>query len=351
MKIIVPNQLGQKLYLCRRASRWLIMSARTGTRYTQKIYINTDLRFRRRNLDFHDVNANRKTIASPWLHHGLPFLDPVPTAQNAQAIAARGFLPLRRNSIQVPISNKQADQQSKVEDAPAVYVVLLLDMPQDKWKRRIRHQHRRWTGDPRIPQRRRKIENLPSQCRLQIQAQKEVPSFQTPFSVNVGLTFSGNQRHFCPECGSHLYCLSEEWPQWIYPYASCIDTPLPKPKHVVHMLLDSKASWVVPQKEGKHYQHFPPLGIEEWHKKEDVFLGSDEEGEGEGEEKEKPVTKKQKTTPRKWMYKGVNMDEQFGGCDIYTYWIGGVIIAVEEICSAASCLSQGITVSWSWRLL
>ena len=59
---------------------------------------------------------------------------------------------------------------------------------------------------------------------------------------------------------------------------------------MVHILLDSKASWVVPQKEGRHYQHFPPLGIEEWHKKEGVFLGSDDDEEED--EKEKPAKKK-----------------------------------------------------------
>jgi len=60
------------------------------------------------------------------------------------------------------------------------------------------------------------------------------------------------------------------------------------------MLLDSKVPWVDVPKTGKHYQHFPPLGIEEWHKKNGVFWGSDDEGE----EEEKPA-KKQKRTPKK----------------------------------------------------
>src|ERR1700755_1049110 len=76
---------------------------------------------------------------------------------------------------------------------------------------------------------------------------------------------SSNQRHFCPECGSHLYCYDDQWPQWIYPYPSCIDTDLPKPKDYVYMLLDSKVSWVEVPKGGKHFEHWPEKGLEEWH--------------------------------------------------------------------------------------
>jgi hypothetical protein len=92
---------------------------------------------------------------------------------------------------------------------------------------------------------------------------------------------SGNQRHFCPECGSHLYAYDESWPQWIYPYASCIDTPLPKPKKYVYMCLASKASWVEVPEEGEHFKGYPDKGIEEWHKEEGCFYGGDEEEQPE----------------------------------------------------------------------
>jgi hypothetical protein len=105
---------------------------------------------------------------------------------------------------------------------------------------------------------------------------------------------SGNQRHFCPECGSHLYAYDERWPQWIYPYPSCIDTPLPKPKKYVYICLDSKVSWVDVPKGGEHCQRFSDKGIEEWHKAEGCFYGGDEE-----EEEDKPEVKKQKTSKKK----------------------------------------------------
>jgi hypothetical protein len=100
------------------------------------------------------------------------------------------------------------------------------------------------------------------------------------------LIYSDNQRHFCPECGSHLYAFSELWPQWIYPYPSCIDTPLPKPKSYEYIYEDSKVSWVEVPKGGKHFEQYPDKGIEEWHKEEGCFYGgNDEEG---------PEAKKQK---------------------------------------------------------
>ena len=35
--------------------------------------------------------------------------------------------------------------------------------------------------------------------------------------------------------------------QWIYPFASAIDTDLPEPPSRVHLMLGSKANWVTPQ--------------------------------------------------------------------------------------------------------
>ena len=88
---------------------------------------------------------------------------------------------------------------------------------------------------------------------------------------------SGNQRHFCPECGSHLYAYDESWPQWIYPYPSCIDTPLPKPESYVYICLNDKVPWVDVPEGGEHYGRYPKKGIEEWHRANGRFYGGDEE--------------------------------------------------------------------------
>jgi hypothetical protein len=85
---------------------------------------------------------------------------------------------------------------------------------------------------------------------------------------------SSNVRSFCGECGTHLWAYDKSWEHWIYPFASAIDTDLPTPPHVIHMMLGSKASWVEPEvKEGdKSFEEYPEEGIEEWHKNNKCYI-------------------------------------------------------------------------------
>jgi hypothetical protein len=59
------------------------------------------------------------------------------------------------------------------------------------------------------------------------------------------------------------------WPEWVYPFASAIDTPLPKPPEEVELMLDFAAPWAdVP--EGPRHTHFaryPDESIIDWHRK------------------------------------------------------------------------------------
>jgi hypothetical protein len=80
---------------------------------------------------------------------------------------------------------------------------------------------------------------------------------------------STGQRHFCRRCGSCLWIFDPSWPQWIYPFASAIDTDLPKPKEHVNLMLDYAANWCDLPK-GKHEVNFckyPEESIEEWHRR------------------------------------------------------------------------------------
>jgi hypothetical protein len=85
---------------------------------------------------------------------------------------------------------------------------------------------------------------------------------------------SPGKRHFCKHCGSALFIADPSWPQWVYPFASAIDTALPAPKDRVHILLDSKPAWVrVPA--GKHderFDEYPDQSIEAWHKAHGVYV-------------------------------------------------------------------------------
>lgn len=44
-----------------------------------------------------------------------------------------------------------------------------------------------------------------------------------------GCRVSTAERHFCPDCASALWVFSPEYPELFHPFASAIDTYLPKP--------------------------------------------------------------------------------------------------------------------------
>lgn len=84
---------------------------------------------------------------------------------------------------------------------------------------------------------------------------------------------STGQRHFCKKCGSCLWIYDPSWPQWIYPFASAIDTDLPIPPERYHIMLDFAANWCeVPKgKKNKHFAKYNGESIEEWHKKHKLY--------------------------------------------------------------------------------
>jgi hypothetical protein len=85
---------------------------------------------------------------------------------------------------------------------------------------------------------------------------------------------SEGRRHFCRECASALYLWDARWPRWVYPFASAIDTPLPKPPERVHVLLDSRAPWVEKPRAGKHdrcFAGYPDEAIIAWHRRQGLY--------------------------------------------------------------------------------
>ncbi len=80
---------------------------------------------------------------------------------------------------------------------------------------------------------------------------------------------SGAERHFCQRCGSALWVYAPSWPELVHPFASAIDTPLPVPPQRTHLMLGSKADWVVvPDDPGdKHFDAYPDESIAAWHER------------------------------------------------------------------------------------
>ena len=85
---------------------------------------------------------------------------------------------------------------------------------------------------------------------------------------------SPGERHFCRLCGTPLWVFDERWAENVYPFASAIDTKLPRPPETVHIMLNFKPPWVtVPR--GRRHTHFPLYpeeGIADWHKKRGLWV-------------------------------------------------------------------------------
>lgn len=110
---------------------------------------------------------------------------------------------------------------------------------------------------------------------LKIKGRKFVSIYQarlTPHKKSKSKISSG-QRHFCKKCASCLWISDPSWPELIHPFASAIDTDLPKPPEQVYMMLDFAANWCDMEKDKKivEFKRYPKLSIEEWHKKNKLF--------------------------------------------------------------------------------
>ncbi len=88
--------------------------------------------------------------------------------------------------------------------------------------------------------------------------------------------FSGNIRYFCSECASNLYAYDKQWSDFVYPFASAIDTPLPEvdiESDVYHIMQGSKANWVPVLPSYKNqFKEYPDCSLEEWHKKNKQYI-------------------------------------------------------------------------------
>ena len=84
---------------------------------------------------------------------------------------------------------------------------------------------------------------------------------------------SRGQRHFCSRCATALWLYDREWPELVHPFASAIDTRLPRPPSKVHLMLCYKAPWVKPDfgRGDARFSKYTKLSIEEWHKKRGLW--------------------------------------------------------------------------------
>ncbi len=82
------------------------------------------------------------------------------------------------------------------------------------------------------------------------------------------------ERHFCSVCASALWVFSPEYPDLFHPFASAIDSDLPKPPSLIHMMLGSKASWIEPHigPDDQCFDAYPVDTLEDWHRAHDLWI-------------------------------------------------------------------------------
>lgn len=80
---------------------------------------------------------------------------------------------------------------------------------------------------------------------------------------------STGQRHFCKRCGSALWLWDPTWPELVHPHAGAVDTPLPTPPSVTHMMLSAKPDWVEANigDDDREFDEYPDESLAEWHQR------------------------------------------------------------------------------------
>ncbi|KAJ3038844.1 hypothetical protein HDV00_000249 [Rhizophlyctis rosea] len=130
---------------------------------------------------------------------------------------------------------------------------------------------------------------------LKITGEEFIKVFRAKKGTNPdgSIEYSTNERRFCSECGSFLWAFDKSYAQWIYPFPSSIKSDLPHNKHITHLMIGSKASWVhlpvygykLPTVDDgeevtdeatgikhKFFKEYPDEGIEQWHRRLKLYV-------------------------------------------------------------------------------
>ena len=108
---------------------------------------------------------------------------------------------------------------------------------------------------------------------LTVEGADNLTVWQAGIETDAGRETSPARRHFCATCGSALWVADPRWPEWVYPFASAIDSDLPAAPETVHMMLASKPSWVaVPDgPTDSHFPGYPDESIIDWHRARGLY--------------------------------------------------------------------------------
>jgi hypothetical protein len=82
-------------------------------------------------------------------------------------------------------------------------------------------------------------------------------------------TSDGPITSFCPRCGSPLFLELDAFPQWVYPFAAAVDTPLPLPPHRIHVRWGEREAWVpeIGSPDDPRFDENTDESMMEWHER------------------------------------------------------------------------------------
>ncbi|KAI8927549.1 Mss4-like protein [Entophlyctis helioformis] len=104
------------------------------------------------------------------------------------------------------------------------------------------------------------------------------PDAAAPAAPAAEPELSTHERHFCSHCGTALWAYDAQWPQWVYPYATAIDSPsLPAvAEHdQIHIFVRSRCAFApaIPHgvPESSRFETYPTASIEAWHRSRGLY--------------------------------------------------------------------------------
>jgi len=111
---------------------------------------------------------------------------------------------------------------------------------------------------------------------LEVEGEENITVYRAEIEdpVSGEVKVSPAERRFCRVCGSALWVWDPRWPELVHPFASAIDSELPKPPERTHLMLDFKASWldVHHNPQDKLFPGYPDESIAAWHERLGLFM-------------------------------------------------------------------------------
>ena len=109
---------------------------------------------------------------------------------------------------------------------------------------------------------------------LKVEDRSAIGVYRAEIEEDGRCTLATGERSFCTRCATALWLYDPTWPNLLHPFASAIDTPLPKAPARTHLMLRFKPDWVQVEigPGDLTFDLFPEESIEDWHRRHALWL-------------------------------------------------------------------------------